>query len=168
MSKEIKMKDIADKLGISIVAVSKALSGKSGVSEQLRTKIRRTAEEMGYHYDPAAKHKSDFSSSVAVLVAERYMSEDSFYFKFFRHISKILQASGQYAFFHTVSKTEEENAVLPEVIFRQRVDGMIVLGQLCDSYISAVMETKIPTVFLDFYNEQVYTDCIIFDSFYAS
>ena len=48
MSKEIKMKDIADKLGISIVAVSKALNGKAGVSERLRTRVRRTAEEMGY------------------------------------------------------------------------------------------------------------------------
>lgn len=168
MSKEIKMKDIADKLGISIVAVSKALSGKSGVSEKLRTKVRRTAEEMGYHYDPAAKHKAERSSNVAVLVAERYMNEDSFYFKFFRHISKILQVSGQYAFFHTISKKEEENVTLPEVIFRQRVDGIIVLGQISEGYISAVMGTKIPTVFLDFYNEQVCTDCIIFDSFYAS
>ena len=168
MSKEIKMKDIADKLGISIVAVSKALSGKSGVSERLRTRVRRTAEEMGYHYDPAAKRKIERSSNIAVLVAERYMNEDSFYFKIFRHITKILQVSGQYAFFHTISKSEEEKVSLPDVIFRQRVDGIIVLGQVSDEYISAVMKTKIPTVFLDFYNEQVYTDCIIFDSFYAS
>ena len=168
MSKEIKMKDIADKLGISIVAVSKALSGKSGVSEKLRTKVRRTAEEMGYRYDPSAKRKTERSSNIAVLVAERYMNEDSFYFKFFRHISKILQVNEQYAFFHTISKSEEEKVSLPDVIFRQRVDGIIVLGQVSDEYISAVMKTKIPTVFLDFYNEQVYTDCIIFDSFYAS
>lgn len=168
MSKEIKMKDIADRLGISIVAVSKALSGKAGVSEQLRIKVRRTAEEMGYHYDPSVRNKSGLSRNIAVLVAERYMNEDSFYIKFFQHISKLLQASEQYAVFHTIAKTEEENASMPEVIFRQSVDGIIVLGQVSDRYISAVMETKIPTVFLDFYNEQVYTDCIIFDSFYAS
>lgn len=168
MAKEIKMKDIADRLGISIVAVSKALGGKPGVSERLRTRVRRTAEEMGYLYDPTAKHKTERSSNIAVLVAERYMSEDSFYFKFFRHISKILQVSDQYAFFHTISKIEEKNVSLPEVVFRQRVDGIIILGQVSDKYISAVIKTKIPTVFLDFYNELVYTDCIIFDSFYAS
>lgn len=168
MAKEIKMKDIADRLGISIVAVSKALSGKSGVSEKLRARVKRTAEEMGYQYDPAARHRSERSSNVAVLVAERYMKEDSFYFKFLRQISMVLQVSGQYALFHAITKNEEESVSLPEVIFRQRVDGIIVLGQISDKYISAVMETKIPTVFLDFYNEQVCTDCIIFDSFYAS
>lgn len=162
------MKDIADRLGISIVAVSKALSGKSGVSEKLRARVKRTAEEMGYQYDPAARHRSERSSNVAVLVAERYMKEDSFYFKFLRQISMVLQVSGQYALFHAITKNEEESVSLPEVIFRQRVDGIIVLGQISDKYISAVMETKIPTVFLDFYNEQVCTDCIIFDSFYAS
>ena len=36
MQKEVKMQDIADRLGISVVAVSKALSGKSGVSEAMR------------------------------------------------------------------------------------------------------------------------------------
>ena len=44
------MQDIADRLGISVVAVSKALSGKSGVSEALRDEVRRTAGELGYSY----------------------------------------------------------------------------------------------------------------------
>ena len=52
MQKEVKMQDIADRLGISVVAVSKALSGKSGVSEAMRAKVCRTAEELNYVYNP--------------------------------------------------------------------------------------------------------------------
>lgn len=168
MSKEVKMKDIADKLGISIVAVSKALSGKPGVSEKMRDKIKRTADEMGYSYRSALRHKTGYSSNIAILVAERYVQEDSMYLSFFRHISKQLQINERYAFFHTITHAAEEGNVLPKMIFQQNVDGIIMLGQVSKSYIDAVLKTNIPVVFLDFYNEQVSSDCIICDSFYAS
>ena len=48
MSKSVKMADIASTLGVSIVSVSKALSGKDGVSEETRKKILDTAEQLGY------------------------------------------------------------------------------------------------------------------------
>ena len=44
MSKKgIKMKDIANMLGVSTVTVSKALADKDGVSEELKKKIKETA-----------------------------------------------------------------------------------------------------------------------------
>ena len=48
MAKAVRMADIAERLGVSIVSVSKALAGKSGVSEEMRAKIEETAQEMGY------------------------------------------------------------------------------------------------------------------------
>ena len=48
MSKLVRMSDIAQRLHISTVTVSKALSGKDGVSDALRLKIQQTAEQMGY------------------------------------------------------------------------------------------------------------------------
>ena len=47
MAKAVRMADIAERLGVSIVSVSKALAGKSGVSEEMRAKIEETAQEMG-------------------------------------------------------------------------------------------------------------------------
>ena len=168
MPKEIKMKDIAEKLGISIVAVSKALSGKAGVSDELRMKVRKAADEMGYHYNSSVKRKTDRSNNIGIIVAERYVQEDSFYFKFFRHISRLLQVSEHYVFFQTLSQSAEEKAVLPKMLFQQRVDGIIMLGQVSKKYTTAILDTKIPVVFLDFYNEHINTDCVICDSFYAS
>ena len=45
MSDSVKLKDIADALQVSIVTVSNALSGKRGVSEEVRTKIIEKAEQ---------------------------------------------------------------------------------------------------------------------------
>lgn len=45
---KVTMKDIANRLGISINAVSIALNDKTGVSDEMRIEILRTADEMGY------------------------------------------------------------------------------------------------------------------------
>ena len=44
---DIKMKDIAAEVGVSVVTVSNALSGKKGVSEDVRKLVEQTAREMG-------------------------------------------------------------------------------------------------------------------------
>lgn len=168
MAKSVTMKDIAAKLGVSIVSVSKAFSGQSGVSEELRQKILRTAEVMGYKYGTEAQKKKVLSGNIGIIVAERYMSENSFYFKFMRGISTALQQRRHYAFFHTLTSGNEEKAVLPDIFFHQRVDGIIILGQISDKYIHAVMNTKIPVVFLDFYNNLTADSCIVGDNFYAT
>ena len=52
MAKAVRMADIAQRLGISTVSVSKGLAGKEGVSAEMRAKIVATAEERGYQPRP--------------------------------------------------------------------------------------------------------------------
>ena len=54
MAKAVKLADIAERVGVSTVTVSKALSGQKGVSEDVREKIRSIAEELGYQQPSAA------------------------------------------------------------------------------------------------------------------
>ena len=46
MAKAVKLADIAERLSVSTVTVSKALSGQKGVSEEMREKIKSLAEEL--------------------------------------------------------------------------------------------------------------------------
>ena len=48
--KSVNLQTIADAVGVSVVSVSNALSGKPGVSRQLRETICQKAEELGYEY----------------------------------------------------------------------------------------------------------------------
>ena len=64
MAKEVTMKDIAASLGISTVSVSKALTGKDGVSPQMRDVIRQKAEEMGLLKDISKKGPILFVSHI--------------------------------------------------------------------------------------------------------
>ena len=58
MAKSVKLADIAEKLGVSNVTVSKALSGKKGVSEEMRTRIVKYAEELGYKQPSVARKEA--------------------------------------------------------------------------------------------------------------
>ena len=162
------MRDIAAKLDISVVAVSKAMSGKKGVSEELRLKIKRTADAMGYKYGTDSKKKSALSNNIGIIVAERYVSDNSFYLKFIRSISITIQKHDNYAFLHTLTSKNEENDILPDIFKHQRVDGIIVLGQIADKYSTEIISTGTPVVFLDFYNELTSDNCIVCDGFYAT
>ena len=53
--KPVTIKDIANYLGVSLSTVNKALTGKSGISEEKRNEIIATAQEMGYQVNQVAR-----------------------------------------------------------------------------------------------------------------
>jgi len=56
----VTIKDIAERLGISISTVSKGLHGASDISEEMRQQVLDTAIEMGYvikEKKPASRQK---------------------------------------------------------------------------------------------------------------
>ncbi len=74
----VLLREIADKTGISRMAVSLALRGKSGVSEGTRKKVLKVAKELGYEPDPEvakllshirAKRSLDTKACLALLTS---------------------------------------------------------------------------------------------------
>lgn len=170
MKDNITMKDIANKLDISTVTVSKALSDKSGVSDSLRKKIKDTAEEMGYRCNIIAKGmKEGITYNIGVIVAQRYMDAgNSFYFAMYNNIVKHLGQHNYYAILEIIPKSSEKNLVLPNMILDKRVDAIIVLGQMEENYISIISKKEMPTIFLDFYDRNFDMDSVIGDNIYGA
>lgn len=76
MAKAVKLADIAERVGVSTVTVSKALSGQKGVSEEVREKIRSIAEELGYQQPSAArKSQNQKSYNIGILISERFLDK---------------------------------------------------------------------------------------------
>lgn len=167
MSEKVTMNDIAGRLDISVAAVSKAMSGKSGVSDELRQLVMRTAEEMGYKISRRPDRRSAHSGNIGIIIPERFINDNAFYFKFIRGITAALQKKGRYALFHTLTESSEKKASLPDIFMLQQVDGIIILGQLSGKYIKAINAAALPVVYLDFYDEQTADSCIVCDNFYA-
>lgn len=93
--KEVKLEDIADSLGVSIVTVSNALKGKKGVSEGLRNRIKEAAQRMGYKTPVYEEKEKARSHIIGVLVAERYVKEfPSFIWRYIAELHRRLQKGG--------------------------------------------------------------------------
>ncbi len=170
MKKSIKMSDIAEKLNISIVTVSKALADKDGVSDELRLKIKQLAGEMGYTYNSTAKSlKEGHTYNIGILVPERFLGKTmSFYWVLYQNISKELMKKDYYAIFEILKLADEENLILPKMIQDQKVDGIIILGQAKRNYVKAVKETDVPMICMDFYENIPDVDTVVTDNFYGT
>lgn len=164
------MRDIAEKLGVSNVTVSKALNDKEGVSEELKARIKKLAEEMGYRYNTLAKAmKEGQSYNIGVIIAERFTGEHkSFYLQFYQHISKSLDDHQYSGILHILSSRDEKELNLPRIYYDRKVDGFIILGQISKEYIEILQNIEIPVVFLDFYDDHVEVDSVITDNFYGA
>ncbi len=71
MKKKVHLRDIADKLGVSVKTVSGALSGDSiRMSEETRKRIKAAAEELGYQPNIVARGMRQGVLPIISLVAE--------------------------------------------------------------------------------------------------
>lgn len=173
MNKNVTMQDIAERLSVSKVTVSKALSDKEGVSEELKAKIKKLADEMGYRYNTVAKAmKEGCSYNIGVIVAEHFVDAvggtPSFYLSFYQRIALHLENYGYYGILQVLNEGDEKGLNLPRIYYERKVDGFIVLGQISKEYIELLKSIEMPVVFLDFYDEHNEFDCVITDNFFSS
>lgn len=67
--KRTSLKDLAQKLGVSIATVSRALSGSHEVSEAMRERVRQLATDMNYRPNPFAQGlRSDSPKVIGVIL----------------------------------------------------------------------------------------------------
>ena len=170
MKKSITMKDIAEELKVSVVTVSKALGNKGNVSEELRGRIVKLADEMGYRLNTLAKSMKDgFSYNIGIMVSERFVGKpQSFYPFFYQHISKMLEEYNYYGILQVLSIQDEEQFILPRAYYEKKVDGLIVLGQISVEYAQLLKQSEVPIVLLDFYDERIDIDSVVSDNFFGS
>lgn len=172
MNKTVTMKNIADALGVSTVTVSKALSDKEGVGEQLRRTIKQKAGEMGYcHSASKAKNGSDSSKfNIGVIVASNYVDPDSyaFYLKIYHHIVLALTKRNYSGIMEIITDEMRGGMILPVVAAEHKVDGIIILGQLPTAYVRMVKDTGLPLVCLDFYDGEIEADSVVTDNVYGA
>ncbi|MCQ2576609.1 MAG: LacI family DNA-binding transcriptional regulator [Treponema sp.] len=168
--KKVRLSDIADKLNVSTVTVSKALSNKDGVGDDLRQQIKELAEEMGYKVKGSASgNNSKVTGNIGILIPSRFFDPNlSFYWYIFNFLSTELLSRNYYSIMELLSDEDEKNLVLPRMIQDQKVDGVIVLGQINQSYIDE-LETNYPNnILLDFYTNNMELDCVSNDDYYCS
>lgn len=171
MAKSVTLSDIGNRLGVSTVTVSKALSGQTGVGDELRKKIINLADELGYERSiPSRNLTDDTSYTIGVIISKRFIGKyDSFYLKMYQTINERALESGCFALLITTDAEEEASLSIPKVLLDKKVNGLIFVGHFSEEYLEAVVEaTKLPRVFLDYCDKHTTEDAIISDSYYGA
>lgn len=68
VTRQIKMKDIAQSLGLSVATVSRALAGSPRISQKTQARVRAAADRHGYVVDLAARTMRSGTSSIVGLL----------------------------------------------------------------------------------------------------
>ena len=166
--KQVRLSDIAEKLKISTVTVSKALAGKDGVGDELREEIKALASQMGYKFKSTAAASGN-TGNIGIVIPARFFSPDaSFYWYIFNHLSKALLEKGWYSIMELISDDDEKALVPPRLITYKKTDGIIFLGQLAEAYIDKIAATYSNFILMDFYTNDPQIDSVVNDDYYNS
>ena len=144
--KRVTMADVAGKLGISKNAVSLALAGKPGVSEQMRRTIAETARKMGYYAPGSA---SNAQACIVVLVPPYIRDDGSFYSDVFWAIEHESRKTSVVTITAGLSAQAQRELTLPNVPEGLRIIGYLAIGSIDPRYLNRLVETGKKVVSVD-------------------
>ncbi|MCI8833792.1 MAG: LacI family transcriptional regulator [Ruminococcus sp.] len=158
---KVKLKDIADTLHISTVTVSNALSGKKGVSEELRELVFKTARELGYDLKKYEKAKEGIR--IGVIVSDKYLEVGaSFYWALYQQVAYAASKSRNLTMFEILYAREEESGTIPQMIQERNVAGLLIIGWVKRSYVEKLVQVSgVPIVLLDFALSGIPCDAVL-------
>lgn len=165
--KKATMREIGKACGVSAVTVSKALAGKAGMSDRVRERILKTAEEMDYRYPGNEKFRLRQNLEIGILIPERFFGPESFYSLMYKRLVRRLAADGHSGLLELLTPEMDRELILPRLVSGHRADGLILLGEPGKEYYRMLAAQGTPVVFLDFYDEQGSADCVAGDNAYG-
>ena len=158
---DVKMKDIAAAVGVSVVSVSNALAGRKGVSDDVRFRVEKAARELGY--DMKKNERSSQGMVIGVLAPEKYITVgQSFYWALYQRVAYEAAKSQSVTMLEILTFSMEENEEMPKLLREKTISGLIIIGWMKDSYVKKIVETAdVPAVLLDFQMKGVRCDAVI-------
>ncbi|MCI9560194.1 MAG: LacI family transcriptional regulator [Lachnospiraceae bacterium] len=168
MRKEVRLADIAKQFGVSVVTVSNALAGQKGVSEELRTKIKQVAAEMGYQVRGTAVSSKKILN-VGVIIGEKYLGPyPSYYWKVYQELSLIAGLHNCVILFEVLRHEREAALELPLFAVEQQIQGLIVIGEIGRPYLEFLHEQPdFPMVLVDFMMQGMGCPSVMADNYYG-
>ncbi len=142
--------DIARAAGVSKGAVSYALNGRPGVSENTRRRILAIAAEYGWHPSSAARALSDGRAGVLGLIVDRparTLGIESFFMQLISGIESTLSARSVGLLLQVTDDQKNEMEAYRRWWAQRRVDGVILVDlRRDDPRVGLMEELRMPAV----------------------
>ncbi|WP_190809446.1 LacI family DNA-binding transcriptional regulator [Flagellimonas sp. S3867] len=148
--KNVTIKDVAEKLNVSISSVSRAFNNTHDIKKETRERILKTATEMGYYPNPIAqKLVRNKTYNIGVVVPE-FINE--YYSEVIRGVQDVLVETGyQVLIMESDNKVERELKNV-KTLMQNMMDGLVICPSVksgnLDYYLNEI-NTGYPIVFLN-------------------
>lgn len=148
----VSMKEIAQRCGVSIATVSKALNGQPDIGEETRERIARMADEMGYMTNSAARAlKTNRTYNIGILFVDEQSSGLAHeYFSAVLDSLKVeAEAQGYDVTFINKNIGRRASSYLQHCLYRG-VDGVIIASvDFNDPQVQELVASELPVVTID-------------------
>ncbi len=162
--KNVRLYDIAEKLGISVNTVSKAIRGKGGVSESRRQQILAEAEKMGYVPNRLATSLRYGRSKMIAVIFDNLINP------YFMIMTKMLIAKLRKLDYDILVMTEIYDSIkmsdLGNILSR-KVDGIITFIEPSEQVMEFLKREGIGLVLLGRKNSKLEVDSVTTDDFHG-
>lgn len=148
----VSMKDIAQRCGVSVATVSKALNGQPDIGEETRERIAAAAKEMGYMTNSAARAlKTNRTYNLGVLfVDERRSGLAHEYFSAMLESFKVEAENHGYDITFINRNLGGKRATYLQHCLYRGVDGVVIACvDFQDPQVQELVDSAIPLVTID-------------------
>lgn len=169
MKKKVSLKDIAQKVGVSIALVSYVLNNKKEgrINKDVALKIKDTARALNYRANQIAKSlKTSKTFTIGLIVSD---ISNTFSSSLARIIEDEADKNGYTVIFGSSDEDAQKSQKLIDTFLNRQVDGLIIApadGTI--DQIKYLQEERIPFVLIDRYFPELKTNYITLNNFNAA
>jgi DNA-binding LacI/PurR family transcriptional regulator len=146
----VTIRDIAERAGVSKGAVSYALNGRPGVSDDTRGRILAIAHELGWYPNRAARALSAARADAVGLVLARparTLALEPFFMEFIAGVERELSAHSIALTLQLVHDVDQEIAIYRRWWGEHRVDGVLMVDlRVEDPRVEELVRLGLPAV----------------------
>lgn len=149
----LRVKDIADILGISPATVSLVLNNKPGISEETRHKVLKVVEEMGYNTNMLSKPALKNNRNIRFVIYKKHglvVSDTPFFLALMEGIDQEARSEGYNLIVSYVNEKENNKAEILRILEENPPDGILLLAtEMLQEDLQPFKQLNVPLVLLD-------------------
>lgn len=163
----VTMEDIAERTGVSINTVSRALNDKPDINEETKKEILRVADELDYQPNRFAQGlRSSKTYTLGVIVAD---IQNPFFSALLKGVEKAARKEGYSIIVQDTDENYENEKTAIKTALAEQVDGLLISPvQTNDQTIIELEQSELPFVLLGRHFDKLNTPYVVTDDVHGA
>jgi len=172
---KIKLKDVAERAGVSLTAVSFALNGKPGISEETRKNIFRIIEETGYSSASRDKRKNKlrntgknilFLNCSRTTITNDIFPQTPYFSELLQAFEEKLSASGYRFWIKSIRIGNNFEQDIVKMLKTSEINGVLLVAtDMLEEDVKIVQSIERNVVILDSCYDRLEANCVVMDNY---